>query len=65
MPQGEDKADWEAVEFSVMLPNINLLYLFCSVLILADRQYMGRFWWVPRGPHLALHGPRPPPGTRG
>ena len=27
-----------------MLPNINLLYLFCSVLILLDGSYMSRFW---------------------
>ena len=32
MPQGGDKADWEDIEFSVMLPNINLLYLFCRYL---------------------------------
>ena len=44
MPQGEDKEDWEDVEFTVMLPNINLLYLFCAVLILQDRSYMSRFW---------------------
>jgi len=43
MPQGE-RADWEDVEFRVMLPNINLLYLFCSVLILLDGSYMSRFW---------------------
>ena len=44
MPQGRDKAESEDVEFSVMLPNINLLYLFCSVLILLDSSYMSRFW---------------------
>jgi hypothetical protein len=27
-----------------MLVNINILYLGCSVLILADNSYMGRFW---------------------
>ena len=27
-----------------MLPNINLLYLFCGVLILLDLSYMSRFW---------------------
>jgi len=43
MPQGK-KSDWEDCEFTVMLPNINLLYLFCSVLVILDRQYMGRFW---------------------
>lgn len=44
MPQGRDKAESEDIEFSVMLPNINLLYLFCSVLILLDSSYMSRFW---------------------
>ena len=47
MPQGRGKADWEGAEFAVMLPNINLLYLFCSVLILQDRSYMSRFWVWP------------------
>ena len=28
----------------MMLPNINLLYLFCRVLILLDGSYMSRFW---------------------
>ena len=27
-----------------MLRNINLLYLGCSVLLLADRSYLSRFW---------------------
>jgi len=44
MPQGKDKTEWEDIEFSIMLPNINLLYLFCSVLILADLSYVSRFW---------------------
>ena len=44
MPQGRDKADTDEAEFTVMLPNINLLYLFCSVLILLDGSYMSRFW---------------------
>ena len=43
MPQGR-KSMSEDVEFNVMLPNIDLLYLFCSVLILQDRTYMSRFW---------------------
>ena len=42
--QGGDKKEWEDVEFAVMLPNINLLYLFCSVLVLLDLSYMSRFW---------------------
>ena len=44
MPQGRNKTGEEDVEFQVMLPNINLLYLFCSVLVLLDRSYMSRFW---------------------
>jgi len=44
MPQGMDKTEVEDVEFTTMLPNINLLYLFCSVLILLDGSYMSRFW---------------------
>ena len=28
----------------VMLPNVNLLYLFCRVLVLLDPMYLGRFW---------------------
>ena len=30
--------------FELMLVNINILYLGCSVLILADSSYMSRFW---------------------
>ena len=37
------KRPWEDCEFSLMMPNINLLYLFTSVLVLLDRQYTGRF----------------------
>ena len=44
MPQGRDKTDGEDVEFQVMLPTINLLYLFYSVLVLLDLSYMSRFW---------------------
>ena len=44
MPQGNDKTASEQADFDVMLPNINLLYLFCSVLILADLSYVSRFW---------------------
>ena len=46
MPQGAHKSEPERIEFEVMLPNINLLYLFCDVLILLDLTYMGRFWYV-------------------
>jgi hypothetical protein len=44
MPQGEKKTERESAEFKEMLPNINILYLTCSVLILMDRTYMSRFW---------------------
>ena len=44
MPQGRSKTEVENIEFTTMLPNINLLYLFCSVLILLDGSYMSRFW---------------------
>ncbi|KOO34185.1 RNA helicase [Chrysochromulina tobinii] len=44
MPQGQKKTERESAEFKEMLPNINLLYLTCSVLILMDRSYMNRFW---------------------
>jgi hypothetical protein len=44
MPQGRNKTLSESAEFKEMLPNINLLYLTCSVLILMDRSYMNRFW---------------------
>ena len=44
MPQGRDKTEVEDIEFTMMLPNINLLYLFCRVLILLDGSYMSRFW---------------------
>ena len=45
MPQGASKSGSELVEFQVMLPNINLLYLFCDVLILLDLSYLSRFWY--------------------
>jgi len=44
LPQGEDKTPAEKAEFGQQLPNINLLYLGCSVLILLDRSYSSRFW---------------------
>ena len=44
MPQGPNKSDLDKVEQMAMLPNINLLYLFGSVLILLDISYMSRFW---------------------
>ena len=44
MPQGDDKTQSEVIEFRVMLPNINLVYLFCSVLVILDLAYLSRFW---------------------
>ena len=41
--QGERSAD-ELKEFKFMLSNMNFLYLGCSVLVLLDLTYMGRFW---------------------
>ena len=43
MPQGE-KTALEQVELRAMLPNINLLYLGCAVLIIQDLSYLSRFW---------------------
>ena len=43
VPQGE-KNRLEVQEFSMMLANINLLYLGSTVLILLDQSYMSRFW---------------------
>merc|ERR1712110_1198099 len=31
-------------QFKAMLKNVNLLYMGCTVLILLDRSYLGRFW---------------------
>jgi len=48
MPQrdadGNDLASHEREDFARMLPNINLIFLGCSVLILADLSYVSRFW---------------------
>lgn len=46
MPQGGQRSESEMIEFQVMLPNINLLYLFCDVIILLDLTYLGRFWYA-------------------
>jgi hypothetical protein len=43
MPQGE-KTKQEKYEFNLLLPNINLLYIGCRILILMDRSYLSRFW---------------------
>ena len=42
--QGMNKTPEQRAEFSLMLPNINILYLACRVLILLDRAYISRFW---------------------
>uniref|UniRef100_A0A7S2GH12 COR domain-containing protein n=1 Tax=Haptolina brevifila TaxID=156173 RepID=A0A7S2GH12_9EUKA len=44
LPQGGDKTPAEKAAFAQQLPNINLLYLGCRVLILLDRSYSSRFW---------------------
>jgi hypothetical protein len=43
LPQGDRTAEDKA-EFYSMLPNVNLLYVGASVLILLDRTYNARFW---------------------
>ena len=43
MPQGE-RSSSEQQEFKRMLPEINLVYLTATVLILMDMTYMSRFW---------------------
>ena len=44
MPQGPNKSALDKMEQKVMLPNINLLYLFGQVLVLLDISYVSRFW---------------------
>jgi hypothetical protein len=43
LPQGE-RTPTEKAEFSLMLPNIDLLFIGASVLIMLDRAYSSRFW---------------------
>jgi len=43
LPQGV-RTPAEKAEFSLMLSNVNFLYLGCAVLILLDRSYLSRFW---------------------
>jgi len=43
LPQGE-RTDAETTEFSAALPQINLLFLGCRVLLLVDLSYISRFW---------------------
>ena len=44
MYQGKERSAPQLRAFSGMLRNVNMLYLGCSVLILLDRSYQGRFW---------------------
>jgi hypothetical protein len=45
IPQGGERTPPEQAEFKTIMPNINFLYLACSVLILMlDQTYMERFW---------------------
>ena len=44
LPQGSYQTPAERSLFSATLPGINVLYLGMHVLILLDRQYIGRFW---------------------
>ena len=41
---GPDKTASERAEFAQQLPNVNMLFLGCHVLIMADRSYASRFW---------------------
>lgn len=43
MAQGE-RTPKEQADFKRMLPRINMLYLGCSVLLIVDNTYLGRFW---------------------
>mgnify|MGYP006146221743 CR=1 FL=1 len=43
LPQGERTRE-QRLLFTATLPNINILYLGCSVLLLLDRTYLSRFW---------------------
>uniref|UniRef100_A0A7S1ABL7 COR domain-containing protein n=1 Tax=Noctiluca scintillans TaxID=2966 RepID=A0A7S1ABL7_NOCSC len=44
MYQGSNKTPGQKATFGVQLPNINLLYLGASVLIMLDSEYTFRFW---------------------
>ena len=45
VPQGKRTAA-ERRDFDRMLLNVNLLFIGCSVLIMMDRSYLSRFWYV-------------------
>jgi len=45
LAQGSERSPRDKAEFGTMLPNINLLYLGCSVIcVMFDETYMQRFW---------------------
>lgn len=44
LKQGDGRSPFERAQFVWMLRNANMLYLGCSVLILLDLTYLGRFW---------------------
>ena len=44
MYQGRDRTPAQKALFGVQLPNINILFLGASVLILLDYEYLSRFW---------------------
>ena len=44
LPQGKDKTPAEKAEFQTILSNVNMIYLGSTVLIMADTDYMRRFW---------------------
>ena len=45
MPLPPHTSPLQRAELTLMLPNVGLLYLGCSVLMLLDASYSGRFWF--------------------
>ena len=60
MPQAK-RTLAERASFKWMLQNVNLLYLGCSVLLLADISYLSRFWTQVR---ISYHLPSSPAFSR-
>ena len=54
MPQGKRTAVQESA-FGLMLSNVNLVFLGCSVLILLDLSYCSRFWYALNAMNSDLH----------
>ena len=54
MPQGDKRTPEEKAEFTVMLRNINMLYLGATVLILLDMAYLSRTCTRIKPPRAAL-----------